>query len=72
MNLAAAFDWLPASNSEQQAYEILGIPKRAKNEEIKRAYRKLIMISHPDKGGNGGRSIQINEAYKLIRLKRGI
>jgi DnaJ-class molecular chaperone len=47
-------------------YNILGIPRTASQEEIKRAYRKLAMQHHPDKGGNEEKFKQINEAYDTL------
>ena len=50
-------------------YKILGIPKTAKAEQIKEAYRKLAFKYHPDRSGeagNGDRMKQINEAYAAL------
>ena len=42
-------------------YEILGIPKIANEQEIKRAYRKLAHEHHPDKaGGDSGKIKELN------------
>lgn len=47
-------------------YSILGVPKTASQEEIKKAYRKLAMRYHPDKGGDESKFKEINEAYDTL------
>jgi len=56
-------------------YSILGLPKEASQEEIKRAFRKLAMKYHPDKNlGNeewaGEKFKQVNEAYAVLGDER--
>ena len=57
-------------NNSSNYYEILGIEYTASNEDIKRAYRKLSLIYHPDKHNNEhDKSIkfqQLNEAYETL------
>ena len=47
-------------------YQILGVPKTATAEDIKRAYRKLASQHHPDKGGDKARFQEIQEAYNIL------
>ena len=48
------------------AYETLGVPKGASDEEIKRAYRKLAGQHHPDRGGDTARFQEIQSAYETL------
>ena len=45
-------------------YQILGVSRKATNEEIKKAYRNLAMKYHPDH--NQGREKEANEKFKEI------
>ena len=55
-------------------YDILGVPKKATDDQIKRAYRRLAHQYHPDKqGGDEKKFKEINEAYQVLsdKQKRG-
>lgn len=47
-------------------YSILGIPKSANQDDIKKAYRKLASKHHPDRGGDTAKFQQIEEAYRTL------
>jgi len=44
-------------------YEILAVEKSATDNELKKAYRKLSLLTHPDKNGYDG----ADEAFKSER-----
>merc|ERR1712232_1120371 len=47
-------------------YETLEVSKEADAKEIKKAYRKLAVMHHPDKGGNEHKFKEINAAYEIL------
>lgn len=47
-------------------YKTLGVPRDAKAEDIKKAYRKLARKHHPDAGGDEAKFKEINEAYEVL------
>ncbi|HUS04219.1 MAG TPA: molecular chaperone DnaJ [Dehalococcoidia bacterium] len=50
-------------------YEVLGVPRNASDEEIKRAFRKLAFQYHPDHNKEPGaedKFKEINEAYQVL------
>jgi curved DNA-binding protein len=50
-------------------YDILGVPRNAGPEEIKKAFRRLAMKHHPDRNKDPGaeeRFKEINEAYQVL------
>lgn len=47
-------------------YKLLGVKKRASPEEIKKAYRSLSKIHHPDKSGDSEKFRRIAEAYEVL------
>lgn len=47
-------------------YNVLGIDKKASQEDIKKAFRKLAQKHHPDKGGDEAKFKEITEAYSIL------
>lgn len=55
-----------AGADNEEYYRILGIPKTSTIPEIKRAYRKLVVRMHPDKGGDEAKFKELQEAYECL------
>tara|TARA_Y100000389_G_scaffold184295_1_gene202607 strand:+ start:5034 stop:6107 length:1074 start_codon:yes stop_codon:yes gene_type:complete len=52
--------------SEIDLYNILGVSKTAKPTEIKKAYHKLALKEHPDKGGDKEKFRKVKMAYEIL------
>ena len=54
------------------AYAVLGLPQTASLEEVKRNYRNLARLFHPDKGGYKEAMILLNNAHdRIIKREKG-
>ncbi len=55
--------------ADRDYYEVLGVPRGAGEEEIRKSFRKLAMEYHPDRNKNpdaGERFKEVNEAYQVL------
>ena len=47
-------------------YKIFNVGKNASAQEIRKAYRKLVIKLHPDKGGDPGKFEEMQNAYEVL------
>ena len=50
----------------EKYYKSLGLNKNCSKSDVKKAYRKLAMIHHPDKGGSEDKFKEITKAFETL------
>src|SRR5690348_17255824 len=51
----------------RRARRVLGVPKNAGPDEIRRAFRARALVTHPDHGGNAVAFAEVRSAFELLR-----
>lgn len=59
---------LPGSTevTRREAQEVLGISADATAEETRKAYRRLVTVAHPDRGGSDYLFRRVSQAYEVL------
>ncbi len=58
---------IESTMSLANAYAVLGLPQTATMEEVKRNYKNLAAVFHPDKGGYQEAMVLLNNAYDRVK-----
>jgi molecular chaperone DnaJ len=58
-----------ARKQQVDEYTLLGIPRNATTDDIKKAYKRLAMKHHPDRGGDAENFKRITQAYEKLLAK---
>ncbi|KAL3828621.1 hypothetical protein ACJIZ3_017423 [Penstemon smallii] len=56
----------PKKSDNTKYYEVLGVPKTASPDDLKKAYKKAAIKNHPDKGGDPEKFKELAHAYEVL------
>lgn len=59
----------PKEVNNSKFYELMGVDKNASMDEIKKAFRKLALKNHPDRGGDKETFQELQNAYEILSDK---
>jgi hypothetical protein len=57
---------MPASPMSASPYEVLGVDVTASQDDLRKAYRRLLRETHPDTGGDAERFTAVQSAWDLV------
>jgi curved DNA-binding protein CbpA len=57
---------MPDSPISASPYEVLGVSSTASQDDLRRAYRRLMRETHPDTGGNAARFTAVQVAWDYV------
>src|SRR5690606_13354124 len=58
--------FMPASPMSASPYEVLGVAASASQDDLRKAYRRMVRETHPDTGGDVHRFRQVQEAWEPV------
>ena len=56
----------PEEVDNKKLYEVLGVDQKATQNEVRKAFKKLAIKHHPDRGGDSEKFKEINAAYEVL------
>ncbi len=59
----------PESDNRPSAWSVLGLSPGSSPDELKQAYRKRALETHPDQGGDAERFQQVQRAYDRLKSR---
>ena len=57
---------MPTSPLSESPYEVLGVAATASQDDIRRAYRRMLRATHPDTGGDAARFTAVQRAWDRV------